>query len=99
MDLGIKVLKLPDFKVQSILFDHKDSIQAAAYDMIRFWSQLQPNKHEAYIALHTGLKEANMNQLAGELQLWVEGSVENTSAASTDGKPLTAILLRLIVED
>ena len=86
MDLGIKALKLPDFKVQSTLFDHKDSIQAAAYDMIRFWSQQQPNKQEAYTTLREGLKKAKMYQLASQLQLWVAETVGGTSATLQEGK-------------
>ena len=86
MDLGIKVLKLPDYKIQSTLFDLKDSIQAAAYDMIRFWSQQQPNRQEAYNALHKGLKKAQMFQLTSELQLWVAGTEEGRTETLQEGK-------------
>ena len=78
MDLGIKVLKLLDFKIQSALFDHKDSIQAAAHDVIRHWSQQHLNSVDAYTALHTGLEEAQMHQLAGELQQWVQGTMNKS---------------------
>ena len=84
MDLGIKALKLPNFKIQSTLFDHKDSIQAATHNVIRSWSQQQPNRQKAYIVLHTRLKEAKMHQLAAELKLWVEGTLE--SATLQEGK-------------
>ena len=86
MDLGIKALKLPDFKIQSALYDHKDSIMAATHEVIRAWLQQQSNKQDAYVALHTGLKEAKMNQLAGELQLWVEATVGNTSTPMKEGR-------------
>ena len=86
MDLGIKALKLPDFKIKSALFDHQNSIQAASHKVISFWSQQQPNRQDAYIALHTGLKEAKMHQLAAELKLWVEGTVEKTSTAMKEGE-------------
>ena len=86
MDLGMKALNLPNFKVQSALFDHKDSIQAAAHDVIRSWSHQQPNKQEAYIALHTGLKETHMHQLAAELKPWFKGTVEETTETLQEGK-------------
>ena len=73
MDLGIKVLKLPNFKIQSALFDHKNSIHSASYEVIGYWSQQQLNPEDAYITLRTRLQEAKMNHLAAELQLWVEG--------------------------
>ena len=86
MDLGIKVLELPDFKIRSALYDHRDSILAATLDVISSWVQQQTNRKEAYKALHTGLKEAKMHQLAGELQLWVEATVGKSSTPMKEGK-------------
>ena len=86
MDLGIKGLKLPGFKIQSALYDHKDSIQAASYEVIRHWSQQHANRHEAYATLLTGLKKAQMYQLAGEVQMWVEGKKEESSTSLREGK-------------
>ena len=85
-DLGIKVLKLPDFRIRAALYDHKKSIQAATQDVIHSWLLQQSNRQEAYTALHTGLKEAKMHQLAGELQLWVKGTVVKPSAGMLYGK-------------
>ena len=51
MDLGIKALKPPDFRIRAALYGHKDSIQDAAHEIIRRWSQQQPTQKEAYALL------------------------------------------------
>ena len=84
-DLGITGLKLPEFMIKAALYDHSNSIQAAAHKVISSWVQQQSNRQDAYSALHTGLKEVKMHQLAGELQLWVEGTVEQPSASLERG--------------
>ena len=71
--------------VKAALYDHSNSIQAAAHKVISSWVQRQSNRQEAYSALHTGLKEVEMHQLAGELQLWVEGTVKQPSASLDRG--------------
>ena len=72
MDFGIKALQLPDFKIKSAMYDHKDSIQSATHELLSTWLKQQPNRQEAYVNLKAGLKRAQMNQLANELQCWVE---------------------------
>ena len=84
-DLGIKALKLPGFKIKAALYDHTDSIQAAAHDVINSWEQLQSNRQEAYTTLLEGLKEAQMHQLATEVQQWVEGAIEKPAVALNKG--------------
>ena len=85
MDLGIKVLKFPEFKIKAVLYDHSNSIQTAAHDVISSWEQLQSNRREAYTTLHEGLKEAKMHQRATEVQQWVEGTVDKPSLALNKG--------------
>ena len=84
-DLGIKALKLPGFKIKAALFDHSNNIQAASYDVINSWVQLQSNRHIAYTTLREGLKEAQMHQLATEVQQWVEGTIEKPVATLSKG--------------
>ena len=84
-EFGIKVLKLPGFKIKSALYDHSNSIQAAAYDVISSWVQLQSSRQEAYTTLREGLKEAKMHQLATEVQQWIEGTVDKASVTLNKG--------------
>ena len=72
MDLGIKVLKLPKFVIETALYDnHK--IQPSTHEILSRWLKKQNSRREAYINLHAGLKKYQMNQLAALLKLWVEG--------------------------
>ena len=74
MDFGIKCLSLPDFKVKTAMYDHSDSIQAATHELLFTWLKKQTDRQEAYKNLLAGLKRAEMNQLASNLRIWVEGS-------------------------
>ena len=85
MDLGIKVLKFPEFKIKAVLYDHSNSIQTAAHDIISSRVEQQLNRQEAYTTLCTGLKEARMHQLATEVQQWVEGTVDEPSVTLNKG--------------
>ena len=73
MELGIKVLEVPTESIKASLFNHKGSIQAAAHDVLSTWFMGQNSGQEAYVNLLTGLKRAEMSELAAELQYWVEG--------------------------
>ena len=72
-DLGIKALKLPKYIIQAALYNHRTSIQDAAHSVLSTWLKDQPSRKDAYRNLITGLQKAQMNQLAAELQYWVEG--------------------------
>ena len=63
MNLGVKVLNLPDFKVQSALYDKKE-LQPATQKILRSWRKAQTNKHEAYQILCKELRKHKMNMLA-----------------------------------
>ena len=82
MDLGIKVLKQPDFVIKTALFNKKE-IQDATYEVLSTWEKGQNSRREAYINLHTGLRENGMKQLAAELKRWVEGTSAETAGIST----------------
>ena len=84
-DLGIKALKLPGFKIKTALYDHSDSIQAAAHDVISYWVKQQPNRQVAYITMIERLKEVQMHQLATEVQQWVEGTIEKPAVTLNKG--------------
>ena len=73
MDLGIKGLGLPDFKIKTAMYDHSDSIQAATYELLSTWLKKQTDRREAYKNMCAGLKRAEMNQLAANLRTWVGG--------------------------
>ena len=72
-DLGIRALKVQQCVIDSALYDHRTSIVDAAHDVLSTWFKEQPSRQEAYLNLQTGLKTADMNELAAELQYWVEG--------------------------
>ena len=55
------------------------------HGVISSWVQKQPHRQEAYTTLRTGLKKAELHQLAGELQLWVAGTVDKSSANLNEG--------------
>ena len=83
MEFGVKVLMFEGDTIKAAMFDHRDSIQAATHKLLSKWLNQQPNRREAYINLHTGLKKAQMNQLASDLKMWIEGPAEGSQI--TDG--------------
>ena len=85
MDLGIKGLKLPEFKIKAALYDHPNSIQTATHDILSVWLKQQPTRQEAYTTLYRGLKEAQMHQLATILQKWVHELLDETSPKVKEG--------------
>ena len=56
------------------MYDHRDSIQAATHKLLSKWLSEQQSRQEAYMVLQAGLKRAQMNQLASNLRIWVEGT-------------------------
>ena len=76
MELGIKVLELPDYVVKTALYNKKE-IQLATHEVISDWSKQQANRFEAYTALKQVLEKSKFMSLAGELQQWVEGTVQH----------------------
>ena len=71
-DLGLKVLQIRDFKIESALTD-KRNINPAAHRVLQTWVSGQNNPCEAYTNLVSGLRSNELNALAGELTKWVEG--------------------------
>ena len=75
MELGVKVLELPDFIVKTALYNKRE-IQLATHEVISDWSKQQTNRFEAYTALKKALEKSKFTSLAGVLQQWVEGTVQ-----------------------
>ena len=73
LDLGLKVLRIPGFKIQSALTNKKD-IELAAYQALMTWDSNQNNRCEAYTNLLSGLRSNGFKDLAGKLNQWVEGA-------------------------
>ena len=73
MDFGIKVLSFPKYTINQALHDHHNSIQAASHELLSEWLARHSSRQEAYVNLLEGLKRAQMEQLATELQSLVQG--------------------------
>ena len=82
MDLGIKVLRLPDSVTKAALFNKRGDIQSASYAVLSTWFRDQEDRGKAYINLYSGLREHGMNQLAGELKQWVNPTMTSSPLAS-----------------
>ena len=67
-DLGAKVLKLRRCEIQSALYNHRQSIQDAAYDVLSKWRDQFLTPQKAYNSLYTGLRTYEKNQWADQLQ-------------------------------
>ena len=72
-ELGTRVLGFEKHIIYTALYNHRTSIQDAAYNVLSIWREHYQSSQVAYINLQAGLKRAQMNQLAAELQSWVEG--------------------------
>ncbi len=88
--LGLEVLKLQDFEVDTAVENNK-RIEEQAYHVLSTWREKQPTGEEAYRALYTGLVvHEDWKRLASDLQQWVEGGAESSglsTAATTLGPP------------
>ena len=74
LELGVKGLKLEDFIIKSALFNHKQDIQSAVYDVLSSWVKQYESREEAFGHLQTALKRCNMKLLADELLGWTSKS-------------------------
>ena len=63
MKLGVKVLKQPEHKIKSALYDHRDSINSAAHKVLSEWRVRQENRYKAYNILMSSLAQHNMSYL------------------------------------
>ena len=73
LDLGLKILKVQGYRVDAAV-NNETEIQLAALRILKIWFNAQPNRQEAYRHLLSGLRECQYNQLASNLQQWVEGA-------------------------
>ena len=85
MNLGIKGLNLPRHTIQSALYNHRDSIQDAAYAVISDWVLQYETRSKAFATLVACLQKCKMRQLATELRLWVEGA-DSTQEISKESR-------------
>ena len=70
-DIGLKVLKICDFKIESALTD-RTNINLAAHLALKTWARDQNNRCEAYTNLVSALRSNGFKDLAGKLTQWVE---------------------------
>ena len=75
LDLGLKVLHLPGFTIDSSLYNQRD-IELAANAALDLWRKNQRTPEEAYENLHQALLDNEWRNLAEELRFWVEGKTE-----------------------
>ena len=69
VNLGVKVLKLPKFVIDTAVYNKKE-IQDAAYEVLGTWLKKQNNREEAFSLLQTELQASEMNLLAAEMRQW-----------------------------
>ena len=86
MELGIKVLGLPDFLIKTALYDNREKMQPATHEILSRWLKAHTSRQEAYVNLHAGLKKGGMKELAVKLTQWVEGTAEETTTTLEEGK-------------
>ena len=91
MQLGVKVLKLPEYKIRQAS-SNNNSIHSAAHDVLSIWFKQQTNRHKAYTSLITSLRRCQMNQLAAQLEKWVMGT-DQSSQPSSEGKQMRVLSL------
>ena len=72
VNLGVKVLKLPEFIIKAAIYN-KNEIQDAAHEVLHTWLKKQSNREEAFNNLQSALLENEMNLLAAELRSWRNG--------------------------
>ena len=78
VDLGVSVLKLPEYTIDAALYDKKE-IQSAAHKVLRTWMKQQTDGREAYRILYASLKRCDMKELAAVLRQRVEDVMEPRS--------------------
>ena len=70
-DLGLKALRLPGYKVDTVLYNRRD-IELAAHEALKTWRDNQETPQEAYQNLYNCLCKLGWKRLAGELEKWVK---------------------------
>ena len=65
-DLGVNVLKLPEYTIDAALYDKKE-IQSAVHKVLRTWMKQQTDEQEAYRILHADLKSCEMKELVEDV--------------------------------
>ena len=77
MKIAVNGLKLEVYVVDSVSYNHRDSIVEAAYEVLRIWQMQQTDSTSAYTNLAIALQECGMNHLAAELKSYGKPAVES----------------------
>ena len=72
LDVGLKMLNIPERKIDLALANHPRNIQAAVREVLRFWLRQQTNREIAYTVMYDALWRNGWKMLANELKKWVE---------------------------
>ena len=63
LKLGVKALKLPAYVIQAAIYNAKEDIQSASYEVLSSWVKEQANREEAYTNLVASLEQCQMFHL------------------------------------
>ena len=80
-------LKIREDVINTTLYDHRDSITEAAYNLLRYWSHMQYNSEDAYTTLGRSLIDCELKMIAREILDYPP--IEGSTHQDTDGEPLS----------
>ena len=89
LDLGLKVLGLPQHQVTLALTNMRD-VDLAAYHILQTWCKQYTSSLEAYTVLYTSLKKYGKNQLAAQLQELVSPGATSAPTGTSVVKPYSS---------
>ena len=89
LDLGLKVLGLPQHQVNSALTNNRD-VDLAAHHILQIWYRQYTSSIEAYTDLYTSLKQCGKSQLAAQLQGLVSPGTASAPSSPTEVKPYSS---------
>ena len=99
LDLGLKVLRLPQHQVNSAL-TNKGDVELAAHHILQIWCKQYTSSLEVYTALYTSLKKCGKSQLAAQLQELVSpGATPSTSTKPDQSPPIKKQLASFLETD
>ena len=85
-DLGLNVLRLPGYKVDSALYNKKD-IELAAHETLKTWMKNQETPKVVYQNLHRGLSNHGRRQLANELLPQISDKPSSSQSRNPNPEP------------
>ena len=75
-DLGLNILQFDDYQVDNAKCDGKNSINKAAHELLKKWRNNQVTREAAFSNLYRALRNHGWKHLAGLLNQWSNGAVE-----------------------